>query len=496
MMHQVLGGTLANDEVSLGEIGQRFLGGYRILVVSVLGAAFLAMAYVAVSPADYRSEVRIRIDPRQLRMPSPELEAKAIADNRMAIAFLDSQVRVLKSSTVLGYAIDTIGLNHDPHYATAAPSLWAQALRFLPGSTENGGPVRVKDTPTLQCEAAPPITSACRTPTFRAALDRLAKDVTVRRAAGSYVVVVQARSNEPAMAKRIADAITTAYIEDIRRTRSRRLAEAGRQVTSGLSALQEAVELDEDRIVEASRRLQIVRGSDGSVVDQQLKEMTKVLGEARLRSQDLQTQSDYLARLSRSDSGLDAVQFPDFPGIEALRVQEASLARQEGAMVAKLGPRHPDVMRLSEQRKRNRTLLQRELTRTAEAIRNEAGRARAVAGALSVRAEELKRTVLATSAASVEVRQLERIAKADGTVLQVALRRAAELDQVSLISPYDVRLLGPADTPRGPTVPRSSIVAAAALAGLFVGGAWVATRYTRVDRQVPYGIAFRGSICA
>jgi uncharacterized protein involved in exopolysaccharide biosynthesis len=280
---------------------------------------------------------------------------------------------------------------------------------------------------------------------------------------------------------RIADAVVTAYLAESRRSGAQRLEEARREITLGLPALQSDLRSRERQIDEAKRRLQAVGGSQGDVDEQQLKEATSELVSARSKTLALRIRADQLARLSRTGGSLDGEDFSESPALEALRLQAASLGRQEGAAGAKFGPRHPSTVALAQQRHRFELLLREELARTAGSIQNELVEVRTAENLLYARVEALKQKNLAASQARVELRQLERVAEADGPVLEASLRRATELDQGSAAAAANVRVLDPAGTPRGPATPRLALVAVAALAGLTTGAAILTIRSRPLD---------------
>jgi polysaccharide biosynthesis transport protein len=468
----------APGAISLGELGRRIVRGYRTVAGFGLAGAVLAAAYLLVTPAVYQSEVLIRIDPRPLHLPRRDAASKVTYENQTAISVLESQVRILESTPLLTSVVDSLALARDREFVDGTPSLAERARDALahPGSATATGVGAAGDG---SCQAGPTGVAPCPETARRTALGRLRKAVTVRRLAGSYVLAVRVTSRSPDTARRIADALTATYLSAIRRDDAERLKAASRQVAAGLSSLEEAVRSDGDEVGRARRKAGIVDGARGSVDEQQLAEVTRQLLDARAQLQRARTRCDYLRALSRSDAGLDAEAFPDFPALEALRLKGASLAVQEEGLTARLGPRHPDVARMAEQRRRNGALLRQELERTAASECNERARAQSVDSALSVRARDLERTVLAASAAGVELRDRLRRAVVDGSALEAAERRVSELEQGSALSLENVRVLGPAEEPRGPVTSRARLVAAAIAAGAITGAAWLATRSPR-----------------
>lgn len=444
--------------VTLAGIVRRVLRGTRVLAACGVAGGGLALAYLAVTPPTYQAEARLLIDPRPLRLPDQDT-APAPLDGDTAIARLANEVRVMHSDPVLLAVIDRLHLDEDQEFRRPDRPLADRVSRLVPPWS---------GTPPVPACTAGGQADDCPDGPRLTALRRLRRAVTIRRENGSFVVTVQARSEAPAEATRIADAVVSVSLAETRRREAERLATARDGLEAVLPVLQARLRTADAQYDAAVQRFGAVGGSAGDLDTQQLAGAMRDLVDARVRTETARARSE---QLSRSD--LDGESFPDDRVLEALRLQGASLDRRQVA-AATLGPRHPDVAVLAEQRAQSRALTRQELARAADAAHADYDRARAAEQLLKTRVDALGRRAAENAQARVALNELARVAEADGDALQAASRRAAELGADSAAGVANIRLLGPASTPRGPATPRAGFVAVSVVAGLTAGAAFLA----------------------
>ncbi len=101
--------------------------------------------------------------------------------------------------------------------------------------------------------------------------------------------------------------------------------------------------------------------------DQQLSELNRLLTTARAHTAEAKARYDQVAELARK--GLDAGSTNEAVSsdtIGRLREQYGAAARLEASLVAKLGPRHPDVQDTHVQARNALRLVTEEIKRVAE----------------------------------------------------------------------------------------------------------------------------------
>ena len=236
-------------------------------------------------------------------------------------------------------------------------------------------------------------------------------------------------------------------------SRSAARAETARRVTDSLSArlseLRERVRDAEEQVERYKREHNIVGASGRLVDEQQLTELNNQLGMAKARTAEAKARYEQLQRQQRggADAGAtaEAVQSNT---IGRLREQYATVARQEANLAAELGPRHPWVIDARAQVRNAQQHITEELTRVAEANRNDYERALANENSLASSLDALKRKAMDTSLAFVKLRELERESEASRAVYESFLGRAREMREQERLDTANVRVLSDAQPPQ------------------------------------------------
>lgn len=159
---------------------------WTFLAVVVAINLLTALVLFLVTPT-YKASALVIVDPWQHSV----LDADRSGAGRPAdAARVESEVEILRSPGVLLSVVEKLDLAHDPEFAPRPG--WASRLRSLAGM----------ETPPLSAEQA-----------ARRTLRRLGPAIAISRRGATYVIEVAARSQDPAKAARIANALAAAYID-------------------------------------------------------------------------------------------------------------------------------------------------------------------------------------------------------------------------------------------------------------------------------------------
>ena len=394
---------------------------------SLLIAVLLMLAL----PHRFTAVTQILIDPTDLHAVGNDLNPANQA-NDAAVLQVESQVHVLSSDSVLRRVVSAESLDHDPEFV-GRPS----ATRGLMASFGLGG-ARNAD-PTLS------------------ALNALKGKLQVKRAERTYVVDVSVTSQDPAKAARIANAVAQAYLAEQTDVRS----DSARQISQSLSArlneLKDRVREAEDRVETFKARYNILGASGQLVNEQQLSELNKQLGAARVRTATAKARLDQVERLQQS--GDETGSFPEAvqsQTITALRSQYAEVMRREAEQMTSLGERHPAVIEIQAEAARLRKMIDDEVHRIALATRSEYQGARANEAALAANLETLKDNAVTTNEAMVTLRELERDVQASRAVYEAFLVRARESGEQERLDTKNIRVISRADPPQRRSFPPSN----------------------------------------
>jgi polysaccharide biosynthesis transport protein len=428
-----------SPEIDLLKVFSALWRGRTTILLTTVACLLLAPVFVIIAPHHYTADTEILIDPTDLRAlanePTPSTQA-----SDTALLLIDSQVRVLSSDDVLRRVVNSQGLVHDPEFARGPSLLHVVADRLLGA---------------LGQSSEPPADRSLM------ALSTLRQRVKVTRAERTYVVDVAVTSKEPAKAARLANAIVQAYLDEQTAVRS----DAARQVSDSLSGrlneLKEAVHQAEERVQEFKAAHNIVDANGQLVNEQQLSDLNNQLAAARAHTAAAQARLDEVQAVQKSK--LDVGAFPaavQSQTITALRSQYAEIMRLEAQQTTSLGARHPAVIEIHAQADRLKRMIDDEVNRIALAARAEYESAQASEDLLQRNVDALKQNTLATDAAMVNLRELQRDVQASRAVYEAFLVRARETGAQEHLDTKNIQVISKADVPLNRTWPPANAILA------------------------------------
>ena len=437
-------------DLDLGKIWSAVWQGRTTILLATAIALFVAVLFVLVAPHRFTAVTEILIEPTDLPAVANQPNQSAQVSDT-AILQVESQARVLTSEDVLRRVVTSAGLDHDPEFARQSP-LRVVANQFL--TLLGLGNRLTRPDPAL------------------AALIELKRHLQVRRAERTYVVDVSVSSRDPTKAARLANAIARAYLAEQTEVRSDAARQISQSLTARLNELRESVRRAEDR-VQAFKESHNIVGANGQLVnEQQLSDLNNQLAGARARTAAAKARLDQIEAMQRSKTEIGA--FPEAvqsPTITALRTQYAEVMRREAEQTTSLGARHPAVIEIQAQAERLKRMIADEIGRTALAARSDYESAKTNEDLLTKNVDALKQSTLATNAAMVTLRELEREVQASRAVYEAFLVRARETGEQERLDTKNIQVISKAEPPPNRSWPPSNMVIAlgAILLGIAAG---------------------------
>ncbi|MBL8572305.1 MAG: GumC family protein [Hyphomicrobiaceae bacterium] len=430
---------------------------HKVWIVAMpMLALFVALVFLILAAPLYPSTSQVLIDPRTKRVVQNEVVSQGLGSSSVGadLALVDSQVEIMLSDVVLGRVVSDANLIDDPEFtreASGGGMGLGRAARGLFGlsSVDPGPPDR-----------------------RRVVLEALRKKLEIKRLGNTYVVNIRVLSEDPRKAARLANAIAESYLGDQQRSVNDATRQTSRTLSARLDDLRSRLRGSEDAI-ESYRQTSGLAGTRALLTtEQQLQEVNNRLTVARGQTAAAKAKLDQLQRIPRNDSAnagawADAI---NSSVIGNLRATLTEISRQEAAVTATLGDRHPSLQILRSQRADAMAQLGKELDRIVAAARTEWEVARANEAAIDRAFDDLKRQSLGATAQLVRLRELEREAEANRGLYESFLRRSKEVDEQENISTTNSRILSEA-TPsiKSAYPPRLIVLAAALIFGLGLG---------------------------
>lgn len=431
------------------------------LIAAFAGAvATLAALYCFIVTPKYTASAQLLIDTQQAR----SLEVMPQLTGVMDSSAIDSQVQILQSERISKAVIKELKLVEakKQQLADDGPSLVASTLGVV-------FPFLFRSAPLSDYEIE------------RAQIDDFANQLKVQRIGTSYVIGLDYKAPDPALAAEIANQVAEAYIVD--------QLEAKYQATRRASVwLQDRIAELRDQALAADRAVQdfkaknnIIDTSRGLVSDQQLSELNTQLITARTAVAETQARYERVTSIIKqggvtgtSDEVVSDVLNNEV--ISRLRTQYLDAVKREADWSKRYGPDHIAVMNLNQEIKGLQRSLFNELSRIAETYKSDLAIAKAREASLSTGLEQLMAQAKLTGQAQVELRELESNAQSYRALYDNFLQRFMQATQQQSFPITEARLITDASAPLRASSPRTAlIVAAGTVVGLMMGfgaGIW------------------------
>jgi capsular exopolysaccharide synthesis family protein len=429
--------------------------GLPIIIGAVLCGILLGYAALRALPTKYTSSAAILIDPKRPGALGSDGDFVNLYVDTAKIADVEL---ILVSSALLRHVVQEQHLADDPWFGDAKPSLLRTLVPLLPASSSKPG----------------------NTPADREmrAVDQLARNIHTQRQGMTYVIKVDVSAPSPTQARRLAEAVADAYLNDQAFSKQ----EAARRDTAWLKdqiAEQRQALLTSERAVETIRQQYGLLATDtGTGPDTSVDRQSIDAVNAQL----VQAEGDLAAAAAKYQQA-QAVQLhggnlgglPDVAGdkvIEELRKDQAEANRRLGDLSRRYGPNFPGMREAEDSRNAINGQVALEIARVVDALRNDYETAMAHRDALKRQRSGLVGAVSAAGSAKgrVELREAERVAEANRLAYEASMNRLRDVEQQETRQDSEARIIGDPETPDAPSFPKPALcLAGGAGVGLLVG---------------------------
>src|SRR4051794_13817399 len=439
-------GKAAGDEVDI-DLGRLFsslarhwlrIAGVALLVT----AAALGLAWLA-TPL-YKGETRLLIEAREsvftraeqnVDTNSPVLDEEGVT----------SQVQLIGSTDILAQVAAKLNLGQLPEFNKAADMSPVGRVLVMAG---------LKPDPA-------------RVPLDERVVKTLREKLSIYRVERSRVIVVEASSEDPALAEAIPNAIADTYLAVQQRAKSQTNADAAEWLKPEIADLSRRVKAAEQKVAAFRSQSDLFAGQNNSVlVDQQLSELSTELSRVRANRTTAEANAEAVRSALASGAAVDTLPVVLSAGmIQRLRETEVQLKAQLADLSSTLLPAHPRLRALNAQLADIQVQIRSEAQKVLAGLQGEARTA-------ALRETELNGSVNQPKAQSaragdrqVDLRALERDATAQRALLESYMtryREAASRNERNY-SPVDARVFSRAVLPAEPFYPKPLPIAGAAL---------------------------------
>ena len=427
-----------------------------IIVPTVLAAAISAAAVNLITPR-YKSEARILIDGREnvfLRPNGEHNEDRSALD----VEAVTGQVQLLLSRDLAREIIKKNNLAQRPEFDPVLEGVSpVRALLGLIGIT--------RDPFSL-------------TPEERV-LDAYSDHFTAYAVDKSRVVVIEFQSRDPDLAAQVANSIADGYLVLLQAARRDQAKSASHWLAGEIDDLRKKAAEAETRVEEFHSKSSLFVGANNTTLsNQQIGELNTQLNNARALKSDAEAKARLIREMLQSGKPIEASEFLNSELIRRLSEQRVVLRAQLAGQSSTLLDNHPRIKELKAQLADLDHQLREEASKVSRSLDNDARIAGSRVEALSASLEQSKKLAISTNEKDVQLRALEREAKAQRDLLDSYLAKYREANARENIdaTPTGDRIISRASVSNSPAYPKKlPVVLIALLAALMLSTGLIVT---------------------
>jgi polysaccharide biosynthesis transport protein len=446
-----------SGDLDLRALGQALARKRGWIIVPTVLAAVLSIAAVNLVTPRYKSEARILIDGREnvFLRPNGERNEERTALDAEAVT---SQVQLLLSRDLAREIIKKNKLAERPEFDPVLQGL--SPLKSLLALFGIG-----RDPFSL-------------TPEERV-LDAYFDRFTAYAVDKSRVVVIEFQSRDPELAARVANSIAEGYLVLQQNARQEQARTAGQWLSGEIDNLRKKVAEAESRVEDFRSKSSLFVGTNNTTLsNQQMGELNTQLNNARALKSDAESKARLIREMLQSGKPIEASEVLNSELTRRLSEQRVTLRAQLAEQSSTLLDGHPRIKELKAQLADLDRQLREEASKISRSLDNDARIAGGRVEGLSASLEQLKKQATSTNGQDVQLRALEREAKAQRDLLESYLAKYREANTRENIdaAPADGRIISRASVSNTPAYPKKlPIVLIATLATLMLSAGGIAT---------------------
>ncbi|MBN8961665.1 MAG: lipopolysaccharide biosynthesis protein [Rhizobiales bacterium] len=446
------------DDLDLRVIWRAIVVRKNLIIMPTLLAAVVSLAVVNMITPLYKSEARVLVDGRENVFLRPNGE-RPEERNALDPEAVTSQVQLLLSRDLARMVIKQNKLaeraEFDPVLSGISPVKMVLGLFGI-----GRDPFRM-------------------TPEERV-LDAYYDRLTAFAVDKSRVMVVEFQSRDPELAARVANSIVDNYLILQQGARQQQAKAASQWLSGEIDSLRKKVADAEQRAEAFRSKSSLFVGTNNTTLsNQQLGEFNTQLNNARALKSDAESKARLIRDMLKSGKPIEASEVLNSELIRRLSEQRVTLRAQLAEQSSTLLDGHPRIKELKAQIADLDKQIREEAGKLSRSLENDARIAEARVENLNANLDQLKRQATSTNGQDVELRALDREAKAERDLLESYLAKYREATARESIdaAPADGRIISRGIVSNTPNYPKKlPIVLIATLATLMLTTGYVASR--------------------
>ncbi len=444
-------------DLDLRALGQALMRKRGWIIIPTLLALVLSLVAVNMVTPRFKSEARILIDGRESVFLRPNGERNE-ERNPLDAEAVTSQVQLLQSRDLAREIIRKNKLAERPEFDPVLQGV--SPLKSLLALVGIG-----RDPFSLTPEER----------VLEAYYDRF----TAYAVDKSRVIVVEFQSRDPELAARVANSIAEGYLVLQQDARQQQAKSASQWLSGEIESLRKKVGEAESRVEDFRSKSSLFVGTNNTTLsNQQMGEINTQLNNARALKSDAESKARLIKEMLQSGKPIEASEVLNSELVRRLSEQRVTLRAQLAEQSSTLLDGHPRIKELKAQLADLDRQLREEAGKVSRSLDNDARIAGGRLEGLVASLDQLKKQASSTNGQDVQLRALEREAKAQRDLLESYLAKYREANTRENIeaAPADGRIISRASVSNTPAYPKKlPIVLIATLATLLLTSGAIAT---------------------
>lgn len=430
--------------LDLDKIFMSILRSWKMIGIFAVAGAVIAGVYAKSLPNKYEAWAELLIDPQGITLIDKQLSTTGYGGEAM-IAYLESQLRIIESTSVLNVVIDKEELYNDPEFSSNG--LFGSGLVNILNPLSSGEESS-KDRQYI--------------------IDNLQDKLTIARGSRTFIISIGMMTEDGDKSARIANAIAKAYVTGESGARSKVARDASENLSDKLDTLRNRVLLAERKVSNYKAENGLVTSGGKLISEVQLSRINEQLAVASIETITAKTRMEQLRKIDLSDVISGALPASLNTGtLSQLRVRYATLKSTADRLATKLGPKHPERIAASAELESARGQISREIRRSISGSQKDLERAKERQKGLKQQLNTVKATVAGAGNSLIELRELQRELEAHKSVYENYLLRSRETSEQEGLTTTNARVITPATAPLEKASPNRKVIAGV---GLIAGG--------------------------
>ncbi|WP_316190518.1 lipopolysaccharide biosynthesis protein [Bradyrhizobium sp. SZCCHNS2096] len=310
-------------------------------------------------------------------------------------------------------------------------------------------------------------------------MDAYYERLTVYAVDKSRVIVIEFQSQDPELAVRVANSIADGYLTLQQNARQNQAKTASQWLAGEIDTLRKKVEEAEARVEAFRSKSSLFVGTNNTTLsNQQMGEITTQLNNARALKSDAETKARLIREMLQSGQPIEASEVLNSELVRRLSEQRVTLRAQLAEQSSTLLDNHPRIKELKAQLADLDRQIRDEAGKVSRSLDNDARIASGRVDSLTASLDQLKKQATSSNGQDVQLRALEREAKAQRDLLESYLAKYREANTRESIdtAPAEGRIISQAIVSNTPAYPKKlPIVLIATLATLMLTSGLVIT---------------------